>query len=150
MTLNASGTVTKTSTGGGTVRKSKVTISKIDAQTEKPLVGAKLQILNENKEVLYTWSSTEKPYVINGLAVGKYYIKEETAPEGYALSEDMIEFEIKSRYDDQIFFIENTAVVEVPDTGLSKMALMVLGTLISLAGIGLIVYGIIKIKNSEA
>lgn len=80
-----------------------VIINKTDIQTEKPLAGAKLQLLErvidtENstedniiyKEVLVDeWTSTEKPHVTENVKPGEYIIREVETPAGYVTSEDI-------------------------------------------------------------
>ncbi|MBE6139264.1 MAG: hypothetical protein E7174_01990 [Firmicutes bacterium] len=146
--LSSSGT-----SGGSTIPEEQsvlVAITKVDESTGKTLAGAKLQLLDENKKVIEEWISNDEVYYIQLENKGLYYLKEVYAPEGYELNDNLISFEVEN-FDKEIEIVmKNVPVVEVPDTGLSKTALMVLGALISLAGIGLIIYGIIKIKNSEA
>lgn len=71
-------------------------ISKVDATTSKELPGATLTIKDSRGEVVKTWISSNKPEIIKGLAVGKYTLTEEIAPEGYVLSTETVEFEVKS------------------------------------------------------
>ena len=71
----------------------KVEISKTDI-AGKELPGAKLTILDENGEVVESWTSTEEPHYIEMLPIGKYTLHEESAPEGYLIAED-VEFEVK-------------------------------------------------------
>ncbi len=72
----------------------KVEISKTDITGSKELPGAKLTILNEKGEVVESWTSTDKAHYIEKLPIGKYTLREETAPEGYLVAED-ISFEVK-------------------------------------------------------
>src|SRR5699024_12306723 len=58
------------------------------------LPGAKLTILDENGEVVESWTSTEEPHYIEMLPIGKYTLHEESAPEGYLVAED-VAFEVK-------------------------------------------------------
>ena len=73
-----------------------VEISKVDVTTGKELPGATLTVKNEKGGVVETWVSTNEPHVIKNLAPGKYTLTEEYAPEGYILSTEIIEFEIKA------------------------------------------------------
>lgn len=72
-----------------------VQISKIDATTSKELPGAKLTVKDSNGKVIETWVSTNEVHVIKGLKPGKYTLTEEVAPEGYILSTETVEFEVK-------------------------------------------------------
>ena len=96
--------------------KTKVLISKQDVTTGKELPGAELQILDSNGNVLDKWISTEDPHMIEGLKVGKYYLIETIAPEGYVLSEEKIEFEIKNDGTVDMVVMLNTPIVDVPNT----------------------------------
>ena len=72
-----------------------VDFSKTDVTGDKELVGAKLQVLDTDGNVIDEWISTEKTHKIEGLKVGENYIlKEEIAPEGYVIS-TKITFSIK-------------------------------------------------------
>lgn len=78
-----------------------IEISKTDITGEKELVGAKLSVIDENNEVIDSWTSTEKTHKIEGLKVGKTYtLKEEIAPNGYVRATS-----IK-------FTVENTAEIK--------------------------------------
>lgn len=71
----------------------KVLISKQDI-AGKELPGAKLTILDEDGKVVESWTSTEEAHYIEMLPIGKYMLREETAPEGYLVAKD-VEFEVK-------------------------------------------------------
>ena len=71
----------------------KVLISKQDI-AGKELPGAKLTILDEEGKVVESWTSTEEAHYIEMLPIGKYTLREETAPEGYLVAKD-VEFEVK-------------------------------------------------------
>ncbi len=73
-----------------------IEISKTDITGEEELVGAKLTVIDENNEVVDSWTSTEKTHKIEGLIVGKTYIlREEIAPDGYVKASE-IKFTIKN------------------------------------------------------
>ena len=86
------GTVTKVQMKN---KLTEVQISKVDVTNGNELPGATLTIKNSKGEVVKTWVSSDKPEVIKGLAVGKYTLTEEIAPEGYVLSTETITFEVK-------------------------------------------------------
>ena len=71
----------------------KVEISKQDI-AGKELPGAKLTILDKDGKVVESWTSTEKAHYIEMLPIGKYTLREETAPDGYLVAND-VEFEVK-------------------------------------------------------
>ena len=71
----------------------KVKISKQDI-AGKELPGAKLTILDQEGKVVESWTSTEKAHYIEMLPIGKYTLREETAPDGYLVAKD-VEFKVK-------------------------------------------------------
>lgn len=71
----------------------KVEISKTDI-SGKELPGAKLTILDKDGKVVESWTSTDKPHYIEMLPIGEYTLREESAPEGYLIAED-VKFEVK-------------------------------------------------------
>ena len=71
----------------------KVLISKQDI-AGKELSGAKLTILDEEGNVIESWTSTEEAHYIEMLPIGTYTLREETAPEGYLIAKDVV-FEVK-------------------------------------------------------
>ena len=93
----------------------KVEISKTDI-AGKELPGAKLTILDENGEVVESWTSTEEPHYIEMLPIGKYTLHEESAPEGYLIAED-VEFEVKDTGEIQKVVMKDEAEPEeTPET----------------------------------
>ena len=71
----------------------KAEISKQDI-AGKELPGAKLTILDKDGKVVESWTSTKKAHYIEMLPIGKYTLREETAPDGYLVAND-VEFEVK-------------------------------------------------------
>lgn len=132
----------------------KVIISKLSALTKKELPGATLELQDEkgnivkyctdekgNKNTACKWVSTNKPYEIEGLPNGTYYIVETIAPKGYVLNREKVKFIVdgsKATYEVEM---TNEPEVEVPDTLSSKSALLVAMAMSLIAlGIGLITY----------
>ena len=77
-------------------KPTKVEISKKAVTGEDELVGAKMSLYDADENKITEWISSEKPYMIEGLEVGKTYIlKEDLAPLGYNLAQD-IEFVIEN------------------------------------------------------
>ena len=71
----------------------KVQISKTDI-SGKELPGAKLTILDKDGKVVESWTSEEKAHYIEMLPIGEYTLREETAPDGYRVAED-VKFTVK-------------------------------------------------------
>lgn len=93
----------------------KVEISKTDIAGEE-LPGAKLTILDENGEVVESWTSTEEPHYIEMLPIGKYTLHEESAPEGYLVAED-VAFEVKDTGEIQkVVMTDEAEPEEIPET----------------------------------
>ena len=71
----------------------KVEISKTDI-AGKELPGAKLSILDKEGKAVESWTSEDKPHYMEMLPIGEYTLHEESAPDGYLVTEDM-KFEVK-------------------------------------------------------
>ena len=71
----------------------KVQISKTDI-SGKELPGAKLTILDKDGKTVESWTSEEKPHYVEMLPIGEYTLREETAPDGYLVAED-VKFTVK-------------------------------------------------------
>ena len=66
-----------------------VKVSKVDVANGKELEGAKIQIIDENGNVVAEWTSTKEAYVVKGLKTGvKYTLHEVVAPNGYEITAD--------------------------------------------------------------
>lgn len=66
----------------------KVLISKTDISGNE-LPGAKLTILDAEGNVVECWTSTEEAHYIEKLPIGEYTLREESAPNGYLVAEDV-------------------------------------------------------------
>ena len=71
----------------------KVEISKTDITGDNEIEGAKLTITDENGNIVETWTSGKEPHYIEKLPIGEYTLKEEQAPNGYVVAEE-ITFEV--------------------------------------------------------
>ena len=86
-------------------------ISKQDITGEKELIGAKLQVIDEDDNVIDEWVSTEKTHKIEGVEIGKQYkLLEITAPEPFVKATE-IEFTINETGVDKVTMIDK--VVEM-------------------------------------
>ena len=70
----------------------KIIIIKKDAETKEPLAGAKFNLLDENKNVVYSdlVTNEEGEITIEGIKPGKYYVQEVRSPDGYTIYKDPI------------------------------------------------------------
>lgn len=121
----------------------KVEISKQDI-AGKELPGAKLTILDEKGNVIESWTSTDKAHYIEMLPIGKYILREESAPKGYLVAND-VAFEVKDTGEIQhVTMIDEAEPVPVapsdsPKTGdESNLAVWFLLLGVSLCGVGTI------------
>ncbi|MCD7745863.1 MAG: peptidase [Lachnospiraceae bacterium] len=94
----------------------KLEISKQDiAGNELP--GATLTIFDEDGNVVESWISTDEPHYIEMIPVGKYTLREETAPDGYVVAED-VEFEVLDTGEVQcVTMVDETAPVAATSSG---------------------------------
>ena len=72
----------------------KVEISKKDITDSSEVSGAKLIILDKDGKKVESWTSTDKPHMVEKLPVGEYTLREEQAPDGYLIAED-VKFTVK-------------------------------------------------------
>ena len=98
-TVNADGTTTFVEMKDA---PTKIVVRKMD-NNNKPVSGAKLQILDKDKKVIEEWTTDGKDHLIEAkLVVGETYtLHEVSAPEGYEVAKD-IEFTVKDTADEQV------------------------------------------------
>ena len=72
----------------------KVEISKKDITDSSEVQGAKLIILDKDGKKVESWTSTDKPHMVEKLPVGEYTLREEQAPDGYLIAKD-VKFTVK-------------------------------------------------------
>lgn len=78
-----------------------IEISKTAVTGTEELEGASMQLLDSNRNVICEWISGKKPYIVEGLEIGKTYIlKEDLAPIGYVQAKEIS------------FVIENTSEIQ--------------------------------------
>lgn len=131
---------------------SKFSISKQDITSKQELPGAILEIRDSRDIAIQSWTSTDKPQEIIGLADGDYTLVEITAPNGYNVSES-ISFTIedgKLKDDaDNTLVMYDSVVVDVPDTFTTKNIItMIAGLVLVTAGTSVLVYEIKKKKTA--
>lgn len=119
---------------------SKVSVTKQDVETKTNVAGAKLEIVDEEGNIVASWTSTEEAKVITGLPAGTYTLRETTAPEGYDLSEEEVTFIVKEDSEkvvDVVMYNSKTPKeeIEVESTSSFKtMTSSIIGILVLLIG----------------
>lgn len=149
-TVNSDGTVDKKVVMYNTPVKS-IVISKKDITTGEELPGAKLELRNENGDLVEAWVSTDEPHMIEGLEEGIYTLTEILAPEGYELSTESVTFTVNSdgSVDGDIIMYNKPETIDVPNTSSFKT---ITTSLIGIIIIGLgsvIIYRNYKKNNGE-
>ena len=88
----------------------KVQISKTDITGDNELEGAVLSVIDADGNLIEKWTSGKEPHMIEKLPAGKYTLREETAPFGYVIAQD-IEFEVKETAEIQKVAMKDEAAV---------------------------------------
>ena len=91
----------------------KVKITKKDSSTKNALAGAKLELIDEDGDVIESWVSTTSAKTFTKLAHGKYTLREVEAPAGYELASD-VTFEVTDKKETVIveMFDEKVALIQ--------------------------------------
>ena len=74
----------------------KLKISKQDISSKKELPGATLTLLDEKGNEIDKWVSETEPHYVENLKPGKYKLIEVQAPNGYKLTEEIVEFVLEA------------------------------------------------------
>ena len=89
-----------------------VKIVKTDLVTGDEIEGAKLQVIDENGNIIDEWTSTKEPHIVNGLEENqKYKLVEITAPYGYELTEE-IEFVVTTDKETQLVEMKDMQILK--------------------------------------
>lgn len=100
--------------------QTRIKIFKKDGTTQEPLQGAKFDLLDSEKNVVYTnlISDENGQILLNNLLPGKYYLKETKAPTGYELYDDYILLDIG--FNEEISVIVNNEKGQKPTIEVTK------------------------------
>ena len=126
--------------------------TKTDVSTGEPLPNTLIEIYNDKDELIFSGRTDENGKItIPEIRYGKYYILEKEAPEGYTLNPERMYFEILK--DGEIVkatMTDEKVIVEVPSTGITDSHFIeIAGALLTLGGIGVIIYVKKKKSNQE-
>ena len=85
--------------------KTNIKIIKQDQETNERIEGVEFEILDKNKNVVYSNLKTDKNGEINlnNIVPGTYYLKEVKAKDGYIQNKDLIEFQVQLNDEIEIF-----------------------------------------------
>lgn len=116
-------------------------IEKRDEVSNEKVNGAKLQLLDQNGQVVDEWVSSDDPKVIYGLYTGvEYTIKEVEAPEHY-LASDPVKFTISASENQKVIIVLDRPIVDVPNTAVNiSLQTLIIGIVLLIGGAGTVVW----------
>ncbi len=130
----------------------KVEISKLDITNDEELVGATLQIIDENGTVIEEWVSYEHPHFIEAqLIAGKTYtLKETIAPDGYTIA-NSIDFTVNEDGTVNTVVMYDEPIPDTPDTPTGDTTSRLPGILMIAAGLVMVlIAGMGRKKKDDA
>ena len=95
-------------------------IKLLDKDSKDYLKDSKLVLKNSIGEVVASWTTEEKVYIVNKLEKGKYTLIQETAPKDYYLNENSISFEITNKDKDVIMYNIKMTEEEIKDANTTE------------------------------
>ena len=143
--------VYKTFTLDNKYPKGELEFTKTDLVTGDPLPDTKIEIFTEDGVKVFEGRTDENgKIIITNLPVGKYFILESDAPDGYILNEEKMWFSITENGEIVKANMTNEKIVEVPNTLQEKDILIeIISATLLLSGIGIIIYAKKKSKNKK-
>ena len=120
----------------------KLEFTKTDFSESQTLPNTTIEIYSENDILIYSGKTDENgKIIIDKLPIGKFYILEKEAPEGYELNEEKMWFEIKENGEVVKATMKDNQIIDVPDTYMDKSNMrMICGIVFMVLGVGVIVY----------
>lgn len=124
----------------------KLEFTKTDFSTSEPLPNTKIEIYKEDDTLIYSGVTDENgKIIIDRLPIGKYYILEKEAAEGWEINPEKMPFEIKTDGEIVKSVMKDNQIVEVPNTDLNeKNQHVIIAIITGMSGLGIVVYGLKK------
>ncbi len=113
--------LTKSLALAGTISKTSVTISKVDATNGEELPGAHLKLVCDNGKYTKEWTSGTTPKVLTDVPDGECELSETIAPEGYIKTTNTIKFTVKDGKVDKPVIMENQPEKKTYEVEISKV-----------------------------
>lgn len=111
-------------------------VTKVDKDSNETLAGAVFELYDSNDQLLSSATTdSEGVFTVKELPIGKYYIKEKTAPIGYETDDSKHKFEVKEHEETIELKIENTKLKSLPKTGIASIKLVVPVALLGVCGL---------------
>ena len=120
----------------------KLEFTKTDFSESQTLPNTTIEIYSEDDILIYSGKTDENgKIVIDKLPIGKFYILEKEAPEGYELNEEKMWFEIKENGEVVKATMKDNQIIDVPDTQKDKSNnIMICGLLLIIIGTRVLIY----------
>lgn len=133
------------------LKTGKLEFTKTDFSESKALPNTLIEIYTEKDELVFTGRTDNNGMIIiDKLPLGKYYILEKEAPQGYKLNEEKMPFEIKENGEVVKATMKDEQIIDVPITDkVDKNKLVIIGSVLILIGTGVILYGFKKKRKKE-
>ncbi len=126
-------------------KKTLIKVSKRDITNDKELPGAKLTVKDANGKVVDEWVSTTTPHYLADLPEGKYVLIETKSPDGYGISDEIVEFEVTADGGvEKTVVMYNSPIPETADMNITLIVAGLIGT-VALAG-----FSIFKLNRQHA
>ncbi len=127
----------------------KLEFTKTDFSESKTLPNTTIEIYSEDNILIYSGKTDENgKIIIDKLPIGKFYILEKEAPEGYELNEEKMWFEIKEDNEVIKATMKDEQIIDVPNTEQNKPYKNILyGVSLMIFGAGVVIYASKKNKK---